>query len=296
MTRLDPAAIDRFKADGAICVRNAFPARYLDLAAAGIDRNIEHPSPFFQRLSGDGESFLSDMWTRRYIKELEDVALESPAAYLAAQCLETNKVRLVQDTWFLKRPGTMERTPWHHDNVVLGPFCSIWVALDAIPREASLEFVRGSHKWDRLFMPKSFFEQTSEGDLESVERFYVEYHSRSGHRLDGNLFTQIPDIEADRRAYDIVGWDLEPGDCIVFHARTVHGSPGNTLDHDTRRFVTRWVDESAILAPYSGPVIDRLVDAGFTVDLQVGRPIRGDLFPLVSFEGQDLDGGTPAAV
>jgi hypothetical protein len=76
---------------------------------------------------------------------------------------------------------------------------------------------------------------------------------------------------------------MEPGDCIVFHARAVHGSPGNSLDHDTRRMVTRWVDETAVLAPHGQPVVQRLIDMGFEVELEVGEPITGELFPQVRF-------------
>src|SRR3546814_13236505 len=63
--------------------------------------------------------------------------------------------RLAQDTWFAKRPGTSERTPWHHDTVIAGPFCSVWVALDPTPRQATLEFVRGG-------------ENISPGEIEDV--------------------------------------------------------------------------------------------------------------------------------
>jgi ectoine hydroxylase-related dioxygenase (phytanoyl-CoA dioxygenase family) len=179
----------------------------------------------------------------------------------------------------VKTPGAQVRTPWHHDNVVLGPFCSIWVALDPIPRAATLEFVRGSHRWHRLYMPAHFFEK-KEAPLARVDEFYAKYHG--AFDLDAKeVFSPVPDIEADRGAYDILCWDLEPGDCLVFHARTLHGAPGNTLTHDTRRMVTRWVDETAVLAPHGGPVVDRLVAEGFAVDLAVGQPIRGDLFPLL---------------
>ncbi|MEM7120955.1 MAG: phytanoyl-CoA dioxygenase family protein [Pseudomonadota bacterium] len=281
-TVLDSAIIDELDANGAICLRKAFSEKWVDVAAEGIRKNIEQPSALFQRMSsGDSGDFLSDMWARRYVEEFEDFALHSPAASIAAQCLKTDRVRLLQDTWFFKSPGTSERTPWHHDNVVLGPFCSVWVALDPIPREATLEFVRGSHKWDQLLMPKSFFEQQTDDNVAAAEQFYVAYHGKMGLRADGDVFSPVPDIEADRDAYDILAWDMEPGDCIVFHARALHGAPGNTLDYDTRRMVTRWVDETAVLAPHGEPVIKQLIEAGFDVELDVGKPITGEMFPEV---------------
>jgi ectoine hydroxylase-related dioxygenase (phytanoyl-CoA dioxygenase family) len=34
-----------------------------------------------------------------------------------------------------------------------------------------------------------------------------------------------PDFDAQRAAYDLLGWALEPGDAIAFHFATVHGAP-----------------------------------------------------------------------
>lgn len=278
---IPPSLRARLDLDGAICLRDLFDQSWIELAQAGIRHNLDHPSPLFQSLSQEGQGgFYSDLWARRTIPEFERFALHSPAAAIAARCLGVETVRLLQDTWFLKSPGVQTRTPWHHDTVVLGPFCSIWVALDPIPRAAALEFVRGSHRWPHLFMPARFFE-THEAEQPAVDAFYDTYHGRFD-LSPTDTFSRLPDIEADRAAYDILGWDLEPGDCLVFHARTLHGSAGNMLDHDTRRMVTRWVDDTAVLAPHGGGVVARLVEEGFDVDLEVGAPIRGALFPQIT--------------
>ena len=31
----------------------------------------------------------------------------------------------------------------------------------------------------------------------------------------------FPDVEGNRDDYEILGWDMEPGDLVVFNARTV---------------------------------------------------------------------------
>ena len=38
----------------------------------------------------------------------------------------------------------------------------------------------------------------------------------------------MPDIDANRDKYELLSWDLEPGDVLMFHPLIVHGSPGNT--------------------------------------------------------------------
>jgi ectoine hydroxylase-related dioxygenase (phytanoyl-CoA dioxygenase family) len=278
---IDDDTIQALDRDGAICLRGAFAQDWIDIAAEGIRRNLERRSVMFQSYSPEGKgAFYSDIWSRRQIPQFQTFALESPAAAIAARCLRTRTVRLLQDTWFFKSPGTQARTPWHHDNVVLGPFLSVWVALDPIPREAALEFVRGSHRWNQLFMPANFFEDDQK-NLPATEEFYARYH-RQFDIAASQAFSRVPDIEARREDYDIQSWDMDAGDCLVFHARTLHGAPGNTLTHDTRRMVTRWVGETAVLAPHGRTVIDRLVAEGFDVDLAVGEPIRGDLFPVVA--------------
>jgi hypothetical protein len=39
---------------------------------------------------------------------------------------------------------------------------------------------------------------------------------------------ELPDIEANRAAYPIITWALEPGDAILFHMLALHGAPGVT--------------------------------------------------------------------
>lgn len=275
-----PEFTEHYARDGVACIRQAFSDEWVKLARLGIEKNIAQPSPFFRRLDDGSGAFLSDCWSRRHIPELERFCLESPAARIAFHALGSSQVRLAQDTWFVKEPGTSARTPWHHDTVIQGPFCSIWVALDAIPREASLEFVRGSHAWGKTLMPKSFFEDPAARS--AADAYYSEFHGDQT-RGDANLFGQVPDIESDRDAYDIVGWDMEAGDCVLFDARTVHGAPGNQTFEPVRRFVTRWVTDEAFVAPHAQDMIAALDRAGLNAGLRLGGPIRGTLFPPFNF-------------
>ena len=69
----------------------------------------------------------------------------------------------------------------------------------------AVRFVRGSHRWGRLFYPRVFLDgadfNTTDAGLEPV-----------------------PDIDAHPQDYDILAWDLEPGDVIAFGFRTLHGT------------------------------------------------------------------------
>ena len=120
----------------------------------------------------------------------------------------------------------------------------------------AVEFVKGSHKWEKLFNPVDFG---------------LGYKERQARLLDS-----IPDIDAMRGDLDVVAFDVEPGDCIVFHARTVHGGPGNDGLRRRRAYSTRWAGDDAVYCirrTSSRPVRDP--------GLTPGEPLRGDLFPLV---------------
>jgi len=83
------------------------------------------------------------------------------------------------------------------------------------------------------------------------------------------------DVEANRDKYNIVSWALEPGDALLFHALTVHGSRGNRSPNKKRRAIaTRWVGD------------DVTYKVGAAVDLvphklKDGEHFSDDFFPQV---------------
>ena len=101
----------------------------------------------------------------------------------------------------------------------------MWIPLDDVPRERTLEFVAGSHFWGKLYRPQRF----------------------NGQALNENDgLEEIPDIDAHRDDYDIRGWPLSPGDAVVFDYRVVHGAPPNNSATSQRRaFSLRLVGNDA---------------------------------------------------
>ena len=47
------------------------------------------------------------------------------------------------------------------------------------------------------------------------------------------------------RAYNLL-FLFQPGDCIVFHMKTLHASHGNNLSTPQRVFSTRWLGNDAV--------------------------------------------------
>ena len=124
----------------------------------------------------------------------------------------SREVRLFHDHLLVKEPGTRQATPWHQDqpyyNVEGSKNCSMWMPVDPVDRESTVEFVAGSHRGPWL-MPRTFMDDEAkwfpEGSLE-----------------------ELPDIEGDRDAFEILAWDLEPGDAVFFHMLTLHAAGGAT--------------------------------------------------------------------
>ena len=144
--------------------------------------------------------------------------------------MTSQKVNLFHEHILVKEPGTLDRTPWHHDQpyycVNGNDTCSLWIPLDPVPKATCVQFIAKSHKWGRWFTPTKFVG--------------VEYAQKD----EG--FESMPDIDANITNYDLLSWELEPGDCIAFNFLTVHGAPGNISGTSRRRaFAARFTGDDA---------------------------------------------------
>lgn len=259
---IDDQDIETFDKDGVILLRGVFKD-WVDPLRAGIDQLMQDPSPRERSVQpADGSArFFQDLCNWRRIKPFEDFVRNSPAAEIAARLMQSQTGRFFHDHVLVKEPGTSVVTPWHQD---MPYYCvggektvSIWMPLDSIPRETALQCIAGSHKWGKMHKPMRF---------DGTELY------------EGDDSEELPDIEADRDAYDIRHWAMEPGDAVAFDFRTVHGAQANTGPGSRRRaFSARWVGDGAVFVDRAGkgsPPFDHLT-------LQTGDPLQGDEFPVV---------------
>ncbi|MDD9856988.1 MAG: phytanoyl-CoA dioxygenase family protein [Gammaproteobacteria bacterium] len=259
------AEVDEFQRNGAVCLRALFARHWLDKLAAGVDKNFAAPGPYHTRYTprGGPGGFYDDYCNWQRIGEYRDFALHSPAAEIAARLMRSRTARFYHEHVLVKEPGTAERTPWHHDQPYYGvdgeQLCSIWLPLDPVPKRACPEYVAGSHAGGALYYPRLF---ASHQDYSAGE----------------HGFESVPDIDRRREQYEILSWDLEPGDCIVFHMRTVHGAPSTaTLKTRRRGFASRWLGDDARFArrPWAtSPPFPHL-------RLTPGGPMEHPAFPVV---------------
>ena len=254
--------ITAFERDGVICCPAVMPEVWLERVGAAIERNLAQPSAVGEFISLPEQGYLNDIFMWLADDDYRAFVLESPVASLAQQVLGSPGVTFFYDQVFVKDSGADVPTPWHHDltfwPVVGEQVCSIWMPLDPVTRESSgLEYVRGSHRWPNRF-----------------KAITPDYNA---FMVDPDL-EDPPDIDADRGAYDLVSWAMEPGDVLIFHPLVVHGSSGN--EHGARRrraLATRWFGDGVRYDPRPA-TMPLPPDHG----LEAGDAFAGPMFPRLA--------------
>ncbi|ANK80781.1 MAG: hypothetical protein TEF_08185 [Rhizobiales bacterium NRL2] len=258
----DDRLIEDFRRDGAVALRGVADAGWLERLRGALEANIADPGPFGKIYTQPGEAgfYFGDYCNWNRFSGYLDFAVESGIAEAVAALMGSSKVNLFHEHVLVKDPGTENPTPWHHDQpywVVDGDqVLSTWIALDPVPADVGMEFVAGSHLDGTHYNPRYFIDQ----------RDFEDHHGPSA-----------PDIDGNRAAYRILNWDLEPGDCVVFHARTLHAAPGNRGQHRRRAVAYRWTGDDARFARREG----RMSPPFEEVTLKPGDPMDSDTFPVV---------------
>jgi ectoine hydroxylase-related dioxygenase (phytanoyl-CoA dioxygenase family) len=263
-SRLSQADIDAYRRDGAICVRGLLSPDEVELCRQGIAENMANPSPRASVASrpDDPGYFIEDFCNWQDIPAYRDFIFNSAAGAVAGLLMGAETVRLYHDHLLVKEPNTRAKTPWHQDqpyyNIDGLQNCSMWAPMDPVSRAATLEFVAGTHKGPWL-MPRSF--------MSSEAKWFPE----------GTL-SDLPDIEADRSAFNILGWELEPGDVVFFHMLTLHAAAG--VGSGRRRVLSvRFLGDDITHAPRkwrTSPPFPGLDD-----ELKPGAPMDHPLFPVL---------------
>ena len=257
--------IESFRRDGAVRVHAAFSPEQIALVERGIERNLASPSPraIVASREDDRGRFVEDFCNWQRIDEYEEFIRRSPAAGIAGRLMGSDTVRLYHDHMLVKEPGTRQPTPWHQDqpyyNIAGTLTCSLWLPVDPVSRSATLEFVAGSQRGPWL-MPRTF--------MDSRARWFPE----------GSL-QELPDIDGDRTAHEIVGWELEPGDGVFFHMLTLHAAGGVEGDRRRRAFSVRFIGDDVVHAPRAWRTSPEF--PGLSDRLAAGAAMDHPLFPVL---------------
>ena len=253
--------IAAFQRDGAICLRGAFKD-WIRLIAGGIERNQREPGPYATNVVATGEpgGFFDDYCNWERIPEFSTIVHESPAAAIAASVMQSPRAQFFHDHVLVKEPGTQKPTPWHQDipyYFVDGEqTVSLWIPVDPV-REATLRLIAGSHLWEQWVLPLRWKDDSN---------FYD----------DVSRYRPVPDPDVEP-GMQVLEWEMEPGDAVLFDFRTVHGARGNLSPARRRVLSLRWLGEDARYAERPGRTSPPYPDHG----MQAGQRLREDWFPQI---------------
>ena len=95
---------------------------------------------------------------------------------------------------------------------------------------------------------------------------------------------EIPDIDSNIENYEILSWNLKPGDIIVHHPLTLHGSSGNASSQIRRRgLALRYIGDDVTWDDRPGTFItnNKIQKILPPLSFQKGDALTGDVFPLI---------------
>jgi len=253
--------IEQFQQQGAVVIRDVF-GPWVEAAREAIEQNKQNPS-WRERTYQPGDDrapFFQDYCVWQDFDGYRSLVEDSPMAELAAKLMRSRTARVFHDHILVKEPGTSVSTPWHQDQpyyLVQGDQnVSFWVPLDPVPRERTIEYVAGSHRWGKQFKPKRF---------DGTDLF------------PGDTAESVPDVDAERDNLKILGWAVEPGDVVAFSFSTLHGAPANSSSTRRRVISMRWVGDDARFAKRAGTTSPAFPD----LEYEDGAPFDAPPFPVL---------------
>ena len=257
MLRLDDTITETFRRDGVVHLPQVLAEEWVDALRDARARHI----------ATGGQ-----IWRWREFPEYLEATKDTVIPDIVRALWGSDDVWFMYDQVFQKVKGAYAaRTPWHQDLSYLcvdgDDLAVVWITFDAVPAADALEFVRGSHRGP-LHNGYSF-------DAKKIAEDPTSPLFRS------DKLPRLPAIELDRDAWDIVSFDITPGDLVVFHPGMLHGGAPVIESSQRRTLSLRFFGDDAVYARRPakvGPPIPELHEA-----LQDGDPFRWteDWFPKV---------------
>ena len=254
----------QYRNDGVVCIPAALDSTALSLALRCFEWSVNHPTPsactFY---NSDKAEFYQDLGHPEGALAYQELLENSPIADFVAALWGAENVWFLYEQIFVKQGEKTRRTPWHQDTSYLAldgnQVAVAWISFDAVDADHSLEFVRGSHA----------------GELYNGSAFDPEDDTAP---IYSQGLTRLPDIEANRSAWDIVSFDVTPGDIVFFHPSTLHGGAATESGRQRRTLSLRFFGDDAVYAQRPSQAPAPMV-AGLHDSLRPGQPFRHPAFP-----------------
>lgn len=267
---ITPEVVEAFARDGVVCIKNALHPQWLDLISMGLNRVMADPGQS-KHLFYDGQDNEFQETLRNFDAafEIRRLVFDSPVADMMRVLLDSQDIWYYSDEFFIKQsPKGSGRTPWHQD-MPYWPLegmkiASAWISLDPLPKEECLEYIPGTHLTTRYdgFNPR-----------------VVAKDPTAPHY--GKELPPLPDIEANRDDWNIVSWDIEPGDVILAHPGVLHGGGQTSPDSKRRALTLRLYGDDIVYATRPDTKPTAPYTPGLGLRLKPGDPLRHPWYPRV---------------
>jgi ectoine hydroxylase-related dioxygenase (phytanoyl-CoA dioxygenase family) len=170
--------ITEYREGGAAVIRGVLSLAWVERLGRAVDRILANPgsasieyTPKEKKGRYYGDFFV---WLRD--PDFKALMMDSPLPELAAQLMGASRVSFFYDQLLVKEPGTAEPTPLHQDLPywpVRGEhIMSVWVPFDPVRFDSgAVRYVHGSHRWGKLYAPKTFAQNTGFGAMYAKSGF-----------------------------------------------------------------------------------------------------------------------------
>jgi ectoine hydroxylase-related dioxygenase (phytanoyl-CoA dioxygenase family) len=261
-----PDEVAAYRHAGVVLLRGVIDLAAVNTLRRAIDEAVsempETAAGLYRPENAGTRGFVFAAGIAARLRDFKRFVLSGPGPEISAKLLNSEKVHFFGDEIFVKEPGTAARTAFHQDATYFeiegDQCCVLWIPTDPVTIEnGAMLYWRGSHKSGKLYQPNVFVSQAP---------------------LPGAQGELLPDIEGNLDKYDIVHFDVEPGDVIVHHYRTVHGAGGNMSRYQVRRAASlRYCGDD--IRFQTRPWTPRQLH--HTARLNDGDPLGGPDFPVV---------------
>lgn len=230
--RITDQDIAAYQRDGAVLIKGALLPEALRLLEAGVEEVYRELGKRYTRVSsasGEGETIVHEYVTQDS-PSLRALLASGVVGEMGAALMQTPTAQLVLDQVFYKTKGPIVATPWHQDTPFLrvrgNELVRLWFPCDYSPRQLTVQVVRGSHRWNVVY---------NVGGEQPNETMVVGRGNSSDSKGVGDaMLPPVPDIAHYRDSFDILSWDVEPGDMLAFQGNMLHGTEGHP-GHDRPR-------------------------------------------------------------
>ncbi len=272
--RITAEEIAAYEENGAHVLRGVLPIEWIEVMREAVERILNNPGDASLEYTPKGNTgrYYGDFFIWRRDPAFKAFMRDSPMPEIAAQVMDSQCLNFFYDQLLVKEPNTAEPTPWHQDlsywPVRGSHVISVWVPFDPANEESGVVvYVKGSHKWGKLYAPHSFGGKTGFADI----------YAKAG-------LEELPDIEAERDRHEILSWEMLPGDVLIHHPLTLHYASGNESPTGRRRgLALRYLGDDATFDSRPGTFLEnkKVMDTIPDITFSDGERFSGDLFPRV---------------